>query len=164
MALAALPIQSQADLFARAPDRIMFKPEAQPLGPTVSSLAEATGRRSRIFEGSGGLALVESYIRGVSGIMPGGELPWVMPDLWNSLTTGDMDRARAIHAPLASLISVAHNLDAFIAIEKLLLCEQGIFKNTLIRDPVGYQMDDTSRDQVLHFFRQLEAICGKEIT
>lgn len=158
---AALSIQSQADLFARAPDRIMFKPEAQPLGPTVTALAEATDRRSRIFEGSGGLALVESFIRGASGTMPGGEWPWVMTDLWNSLTSGDLERARAIHAPLASLMSMPHNLDGFIAIEKLLLCEQGIFRNTLIRGPVGYRMDDTSRDQVLHLFRQLKAICGK---
>ena len=161
---AALSIQSQADLFASAPDRIMFKPEAQPLGPTISALAEATDRRSRIFEGSGGLALVESFIRGVSGTMPGGEWPWVMTDLWNSLTTGDMDRARAIHSPLAGIVSMLHNLDGFIAIEKMLLCEQGIFKNTLIRGPVGYRLDDTSRDQVLHLFRELEEICGKGST
>ncbi len=149
---AALTIQSQADLFASAPDRVMFKPEAQPLGPTVSALVEATGGRSRIFEGSGGLALVESYIRGVSGTMPGGECPWVMTDLWNSLTAGDMDRARAIHSPLASLVSMPHNLDGFIAIEKLLLFEQGIFRNTLIRSPVGYRLDDTSpRSNSAHF-------------
>jgi dihydrodipicolinate synthase/N-acetylneuraminate lyase len=158
---AALSIQSQADLFASAPDRIMFKPEAQPLGPTISALAEATDRRSRIFEGSGGLALVESFIRGVSGTMPGGEWPWAMTDLWNSLTTGDMDRARAIHSPLAGIVSMLHNLDSFIAIEKMLLCEQGIFKNTLIRGPVGYRLDETSRNQVLHLFRELEEICGK---
>ena len=158
---AALSIQNQADLFASAPDRIMFKPEAQPLGPTVSALAEATDRRSRIFEGSGGLALVESFIRGVSGTMPGGEWPWAMTDLWNSLTTGDMDRARAIHSPLAGIVSMLHNLDSFIAIEKMLLCEQGIFKNTLIRGPVGYRLDETSRNQVLHLFRELEEICGK---
>ena len=158
---AALPVEFQAGLFARAPDRVMFKPEAQPLGPTISELGEATGRRARIFEGSGGLILIESYLRGVVGTMPGGEIPWVMSSLWNSLRSGDPDRARRIHGPVANIVSTAYNLDGFIAISKMLLCEQGIFANTLIRPPVGYSIDEMSREQILIQFEQLKAICGK---
>ena len=156
----AFPVEIQADLFARTPERIMFKPEAHPLGPTITALFEATGRRARIFEGSGGVAMVESYLRGAAGTMPGGSLPWAIIPLWNSLAEGDTAKARAIHSPLSNLMSVAHNLDAFISIEKLLLCEQGIFRNTLIRGPVGYHIDGTTRDQIFYHYHQLKATFG----
>ena len=157
----ALPVEFQAELFSWAPERVMFKPEAQPLGPTISELVEATAHRARIFEGSGGLILIESYLRGVVGTMPGGEMPWVMSSLWNSLRSGDLDTARRIHGPVANIVSTAYNLDGFIAISKMLLCEQGIFRNRLIRPHIGYSIDVMTREQLLIQFDRLKAICGK---
>ncbi len=55
------------------PDKILFKPEANPLGPNLSLLRDGTKRRARIYEGSGGIALVDSYRRGIAGTMPGME-------------------------------------------------------------------------------------------
>jgi hypothetical protein len=70
-------------------DRILFKPEANPIGPNLSALRDATGGRARIFEGSGGLALVDSYRRGIVGTIPGMEfLPGVVA-LWRALQRGD---------------------------------------------------------------------------
>ena len=155
----AIPVGEQAGFFNRNPDRVMFKPEANPLGPTISALVEATGRRARIFEGSGGLLLPESHLRGVCGTMPGGDLPWVTVALWNALENGDSVRARAIHLPLASMVSNAHNIDVFIAVAKLLLCEQGIFEYAINRPPVGYVMDMTTRERILSLFHELEGIC-----
>src|SRR5262249_285158 len=47
---APLPVTAQADLFSRHPTRIMFKPEAPPLGQNLSLLREATGGKAAIFE------------------------------------------------------------------------------------------------------------------
>lgn len=50
-----LPIAAQADLFRRHPERVMFKPEAQPLGQNLSLLREATEGKAAIFEVVAGL-------------------------------------------------------------------------------------------------------------
>ncbi len=50
--------------------RILFKPEASPLGPNLSKLRDSTGGKARIFEGSGGINLVDCYRRGIVGTMP----------------------------------------------------------------------------------------------
>ncbi len=53
---------------------VMFKPEAAPIGPRLTEMLEATGGKASVFEGSGGIALVDSYRRGIVGTMPGADL------------------------------------------------------------------------------------------
>jgi 4-hydroxy-tetrahydrodipicolinate synthase len=49
-------------------------------------------------------------------------------------------------------VAVQNSLDAFLAIEKYLLVKQGIFKNTIIRGPVGYTLDEETRKEVDRLF------------
>jgi len=153
----AIPISVQAEVFDAHPDRVMFKPEAQPIGPNLTALHRATGGRAQVFEGSGGIALVDSYHRGIAGTMPGAEVCWSVVALWNALERGDDASARRIHGPLAAMVSMQTNLDAFIAVEKFLLVHQGIFKNTLVRGPVGFRMDEEMKAELLRLFDQLKA-------
>ncbi len=153
----SIPVAVQAGLFNRHPDRILFKPEAQPIGPNLTALHKATGGRARVFEGTGGIALVDNYRRGVAGTMPGADLPWALVALWRALEAGDDARARRIHGPLAAMVSMQHNLDAFLAVEKLLLVHQGVFKNARVRGPVGFRMDDEMKAEVLRLFDLLKA-------
>lgn len=157
----SIPVQTQADILAFAPERILFKPEAQPIGPSVSALLDATGGRARIFEGTAGMALMDSFPRGIVGTMPGADVPWAITAIWQALKAGDRERAGGIHARLAALVNLMHNLDAFLAIEKLLLVEQGIFDNELVRGPVGYHADKQSRLEILRLFNSLREVCGK---
>jgi len=157
----SIPVPTQAALLELAPDRVLFKPEAQPIGPNVSALLEATGGRARIFEGTAGLALMDSYPRGIVGTMPGADVPWAIVAIWRAMAAGDERRAGNIHARLAALVNLMHNLDAYLAIEKLLLVEQGIFENELVRGPVGYQADAQTREEILRLFRALREECGK---
>ena len=48
-----------------------------------------------------------------------------------------------------------NSLDAFLAIEKYLLAKQGIFRNTLIRGPVGYVLDEETRLEVDRLFKRM---------
>lgn len=155
----SIPIETQARLFADFPERIMFKPEAQPIGPNLSLLRDATNGQAVIFEGTGGIALVDSYRRGISGTMPGSDLIWALVALWTALKSGDQNRIDAIQGPLVSIISLQTSLDAFLAIEKMLLVEQGIFHNTLVRGPVGYQLDAESKNEILRLFTRLRDVC-----
>jgi 4-hydroxy-tetrahydrodipicolinate synthase len=137
---------------------VQYKPEANPIGPKLSELREATGGRARVFEGTGGIALVDSFRRGIVGTMPGADLIRGLVPLWNALEAGDTAKADRIHGPLAALISMQTSLDAFLAVEKHLLMRQGIFKNTLVRGPVGFHLDEETKREVDRLFdRMIEA-------
>jgi 4-hydroxy-tetrahydrodipicolinate synthase len=131
----SLSIDLQAKLWAEFGDRVMFKPEAHPIGPRVTQLLDATSGRAAIFEGTGGLYLIDSYRRGVVGTMPAGDLVWALAALWRALTAGDYDRAYQIGGPLAQIVVLQTSLDSFVAIEKHLLTEQGVFTSRRLREP-----------------------------
>jgi 4-hydroxy-tetrahydrodipicolinate synthase len=151
-----MPIVMQARLLEEfGPERVLYKPEASPIGPKLTELREATAGRARVFEGTGGIALVDSFKRGVVGTMPGADLTRGLVPLWNALQAGDMEKADRIHGPLAALVSMQTSLDAFLAVEKHLLVRQGIFKNTLVRGPVGYHLDEETKREVDRLFDRL---------
>jgi dihydrodipicolinate synthase/N-acetylneuraminate lyase len=148
-----MSIEFQAGLLdSFGPERVWFKPEAVPIGPRLSALRDATGSTARIFEGTGGISLVDSHQRGVCGTMPGADLIRGIVPLWQALEKGNMSRASRIHGPLSSLISLQTSLDGFLAVEKHLLVRQGIFTNELVRGPRGFVIDDETRNEVDRLF------------
>ena len=148
-----MPIAMQAKLMQTfGADRVMFKPEATPIGPRLSALRDATAAQAKIFEGTGGIALVDSHRRGVVGTMPGADLIKAVVALWRALEGKNDRRAYEVSLPLSSLVAVQNSLDAFLAIEKYLLVKQGVFKNTLVRGPVGYTLDEETRREVDRLF------------
>jgi 4-hydroxy-tetrahydrodipicolinate synthase len=153
-----MPIAMQARLLdEHGPERVLYKPEASPIGPKLSELRDATQGRARVFEGTGGIALVDSFQRGVVGTMPGADLVRALVPLWRALQAGDRDRADRIHGPLAALVSMQTSLDAFLAVEKHLLVRQGIFRNEIVRGPVGFRLDPETRREVDRLFDRLMA-------
>ncbi|MCB1207956.1 MAG: dihydrodipicolinate synthase family protein [Verrucomicrobiales bacterium] len=153
-----MPIAMQARLLDEfGPERVQYKPEASPIGPKLSELRDATQGRARVFEGTGGLALVDSFKRGVKGTMPGADLVRALVPLWRALEAGDAETADRIHGPLAALVSMQTSLDAFLAVEKHLLVRQGIFTSTRVRGPVGFTLDVETRREVDRQFDRLIA-------
>lgn len=152
-----LSLPMQARLMAEhGPNRVFFKPEAPPLGPRLTALREATEGQAVIFEGSGGIALIESYRRGASGTMPGPEACWAVAALWQALEEHDDERAYRIGGPLALLISMQTSLDSFIAVEKHLLVKQGVFERDRMREPIGFELDDQGRLEVERLLQRLQ--------
>jgi 4-hydroxy-tetrahydrodipicolinate synthase len=148
-----MPIDTQSSLLDEyGPERILFKPEATPIGPKLTELRERTGGRARVFEGSGGIALVDSYRRGIVGTMPGADLIDAIVALWRALEAGDESRIYQLSLPLSGLIATQTGLDGFLAVEKHLLKKQGIFPNTVVRGPVGWKLDDETRQEVDRLF------------
>jgi 4-hydroxy-tetrahydrodipicolinate synthase len=138
-------------------ERVQFKPEAPPLAERLAQLRAASGQRAKCYEGSGGVALIETFPHGLAGTMPGADLIRSIIPLWQALERGDEQTARAIHEPLAKLIELQKTLDAYLAVEKHLLVRQGIFKNTVVRGPVGWRMTDSTRAIVDRLFDELLA-------
>ena len=150
-----LTIDLQARLLHEYGDRALFKPEAQPIGPRLSQLRDATGGHAGIYEGTGGLALVDSFRRGIAGTMPGPDAVWALVALWRALKAGDEDRVAALHGPLCALVSLQTNLDAFVSIQKHLLHRQGVLPITYSRGPVAFELDEETRTEVDRLFDRL---------
>lgn len=118
------------------------------MGPRLSALLAATGGGARVYDGSGGIALVDTFRRGIVGTMPGADLCWAIVRMWESMSAGDYDTAYRISLPLAALVAMQTSLDGFVAIEKYLLVQQKIFVNTVCRGPVDFELDETTKQQL----------------
>lgn len=139
-------------------DRIFFKPEATPLGPNLSKLRDASSGKARIFEGSGGINLVDCYRRGIVGTMPGADLLDGVVALWRALQLGDEERIYQLSLPICALtaLQLQAGLDGFLAIEKYLLVKRGLFTNTLQIQPCAWQLDEETRAEVDRLFALLQ--------
>ncbi|MEO6909191.1 MAG: dihydrodipicolinate synthase family protein [Abditibacteriaceae bacterium] len=131
----------QASLFNSLGERVSFKPEAAPVGPVISAIHQLTGNKASIYEGSGGSMLVENYRRGLTGTMCGSDMLDAIVALWRALNTADENRINSIAPLVTSILALAVNLDAYLAIGKHLLRRREIFKNEVVRGPVGFELD-----------------------
>ena len=143
-------------------ERVQFKPEAKPVKERLELLRDASGGRALVFEGQGGVDLLDTFPIGIVGTMPGAEVPWALVALFKALKEDNWDRARSIHAPLAKLISYQKTLDAYVAVEKYLLVKQGIFTSTRQRGPVGFILTDEMKVEIDIAFDQLRAAVDKK--
>jgi len=138
-------------------ERVQFKPEAKPVKERLAQLNKISNNRARVFEGQGGIDLLDTHPLGVKGTMPGAEVPWAIVGLWNALEKKDLSTAQAIHTPLAKLISYQTTLDAYVAVEKYLLVKQGVFSNTNQRGPVGFKLDEQTKNKIDLAYSELAA-------
>ncbi len=158
----AMTVEFQAALFRDHGDRIMFKPEAAPLGPTISALLRQTGGQAPIFEGSGGILLVDAYRRGIRGTMPGVELLDGIVALWRALAQADESRIYTLYFPICALVALQlqGGLDGFIAVERYLLHRRGIFPTQASRGPAGYALDAATVAEIDRLYGRLQAALG----
>ena len=138
-------------------ERVQFKPEAKPVKDRLTQLNKISNNRARVFEGQGGIDLLDTHPLGVKGTMPGAEVPWAIVGLWKALEKKDLSTAKAIHTPLAKLISYQTTLDAYVAVEKYLLVKQGVFVNTNQRGPVGFKLDEQTKSKIDLAYSELAA-------
>jgi len=139
--------------------KILFKPEANPIGPNVSALRDATAGLARIFEGSGGLALVDSYRRGIVGSIPGMEFLHGVVALWRALQRGDEMAIYDLYLPLCALVNLQlqAGLDGFLAIEKYLLHRRGLFATPARRRPYSWELDEETKSELHRLLDRLDA-------
>jgi 4-hydroxy-tetrahydrodipicolinate synthase len=158
-----MPVELLAGLLREFGQRVWFKPEATPIGPRLSELRDATGGAARVFEGSGGIALVDSFRRGIVGTMPGADLIDGIVALWRALVAGDEERIYRLSLPISSLVALQTGLDGFLAVEKHLLVRQGVFRNAIVRAPRNFELDDETRREVDRLFDLVMTAVGTPI-
>lgn len=153
-----IPVSTQAELFHQfGPEKMLFKPEANPTGPILSELRDATGGRAVVFEGSGGIHLPDSHRRGVAGTMPALDLLDGIVAMWRALSCGDMETVDRLHHPVAAIVSfqLQAGLDGFLAIEKHLLVRRGLFASDRRREPYGWVADHETLGEVDRLFTRM---------
>jgi dihydrodipicolinate synthase/N-acetylneuraminate lyase len=150
-----IPIPACVKLLDRyGPEKILFKPEAAPNGPTLSALRDATGGRARMFEGSGGIFLIDSFRRGIAGTMPGLELLDAIVAVWRALQRSDEDAAYRAYFPVCALVAlqVQAGLDGFLAVEKYLMVKRGLFPSARRRRPYNWELDAETAAEIDRLF------------
>lgn len=156
----AIPLEVHVKLLGKfGPDKIFFKPEAAPLGPNLSALRDATGGEARIFEGSGGILLIDSFRRGIAGTMPGMDLLDGIVEVWRALHAGEDARAYEIYFPICALtaLQMQAGLDGFLAIEKHLLQKRGLFETSRRRPPINWELDAETQAEVDRLFARMQS-------
>ena len=154
----SIPIPACVKLLERyGPEKVLFKPEASPNGPTLSALRDATGERAAMFEGSGGIFLIDSFRRGIAGTMPGMDLLDGVVAVWRALKAGDEDVAYHVWYPLAGIVSLQlqAGLDGFLAVEKYLMVKRGLFPTARRRRPYGWELDGETAAEVDRLFERM---------
>ena len=155
----AIPLTVCVELLDQfGPDKILFKPEADPVGPNLSALRDATGGKARIFEGSGGIYLVDSFRRGIVGTIPGMDLLDGVVALWRALQAGDDAKTYRLYFPICAIIALQlqAGLDGFLAIEKYIMVRRGIFTSAECRQPTSWRLDEETRREVDRLFDLLQ--------
>lgn len=144
------------------PVKIQFKPETQPLGPRFAALHAHSDGKARIFEGTGGLNVVESHARGSVGTMPGPDLAWAIVALWSALQAGDAERADEIFSAVAPLLTHTPGLEAYVAVQKYLLVRQGVIPSARALAPNGHVLDDVSCSEIDRLFERIRVTVGRD--
>lgn len=132
------------------PQKILFKPEGAPIGPNISDLRDASDGRACMFDGSGGILLVDAFRRGVVGTMPGIDLLDGIAALWRALKNNDDATAYRIYFPICALVALQlqAGLDGFLAIEKYILMKRGLFTTDRRREPNSWNLDPETQSEV----------------
>jgi dihydrodipicolinate synthase/N-acetylneuraminate lyase len=144
-------------LWAEWGGRMMFKPESAPVGPTVSGLRDMSHGEAKVFEGSGGLHLIDTYRRGVAGTMPSADLCWAVKAMWGALEAGDDARAYIIAGQVALVVALQTSLDAYVATEKHLLVRQGVIPSARMRGPVDFLVDEETASELDRLLENVRA-------
>lgn len=140
------------------PEKILFKPEAAPIGPQLSALRDMTSGRARIFDGSGGILLVDAFRRGIAGTMPGCDLLDGVVALWRALERGCEKSIYPLYYPICAIVALQlqAGLDGFLAIEKYLMVKRGLFESDRRRKPYAWSLDGETGAEIDRLFDHLQ--------
>ena len=120
----------------KAPERVIFKIENRPSGPTITRLREISGNAARIFVGNAGFQLLEGLRRGGIGVMPGCSMFDVYAKVMRLWQGGEATAAIDLHTRLLEILNhIRQDVEQIIRFEKRILVKRGVLRNDNCRSP-----------------------------
>ena len=128
-----------------------IKEEVAPEPQRISTTLAATGADCKgIFGGQGGIFLIDEYLRGAAGNMPGSHNADLLTSIWDKLEQGAVEEARALFERVLPLMSYERLYG--LAVYKEVLVRRGLVSTARRRVP-GPDLDAFGR-------RELDRILG----
>lgn len=128
-------------------------PEPRKIAQTVAAAGDAC---AGVFGGRGGHHIVDEFVRGAVGNMPGAINADALVHLWAHLEAGAIDAARAMHNRLLPLINAPMALGGAATIQEALY-QRGIFATNLSRMPGG-GLDEADRAELSRLMAEVEDV------
>ena len=116
-------------------------PEPRKIAETLAVAGDAC---RGVFGGRGGLHLIDEFLRGACGNMPGAAIPDVLVDVWAKLEAGNVAEARQIYNQLTPYMIVRSNYGPLILKETL--HRRGIFATAHSRLPNAHLTEEDRRE------------------
>lgn len=116
-----------------------IKLEEPMMGAKVRAIREATRDRVGVFEGWGGMYLLEMTSEGISGAVPGLAMCDLFARVFDLASKGDLTAAMSIYrSMLPQVVFSLQNMELYHHCEKRLLRARGLLSSTVVRNPTVY--------------------------
>lgn len=133
-----------------------IKEETLPEPRKIAATLAAAGDDCRgVFGGRNGIHIIDEFLRGACGNMPGAVTPDIHVDLWNKLEAGEEAEARALYARMLPLFILQGNYGPLIRTE--IMHRRGIFATKRTRLP-GAQLTEADRREFERLYAEIEPL------
>jgi 4-hydroxy-tetrahydrodipicolinate synthase len=125
------------ELFEELPTFRCIKVETVPAGPKYSRILSVTGGRLHVSGGWAVAQMLEGLERGVHAFMPEGSMVAIYRTIMARYAAGDREGARLLFERLLPILAfVKQHIDISIQFFKRVLVAKGIFRTTIVREPI----------------------------
>jgi 4-hydroxy-tetrahydrodipicolinate synthase len=132
------------ELRLQHPNFKYLKLEEPLCAPKFEAIIQATEGQVHVFEGWGGLYVLELVPVGISGIMPGLAVADILQQIFTLRKSGDNEKAFSLFEKVMPQIFFSlQNMELFHYAEKELLMARGVLKNSISRK-ASYEPDASS--------------------
>ena len=140
-----MPVEFLARLVLEAENIQHIKVEVMPSLSKISRILQVLDGQVTLIGGGGGLYMIEEYLRGARGNMPGSAYPEVFVQAWKALQAGDAEGSRATFDRYLHLTTYTlQSLEFFMAVHKEILVRRGVIASARMREP-STRLDEAAR-------------------
>jgi 4-hydroxy-tetrahydrodipicolinate synthase len=144
----------------RHPNLRAVKVEAQPPGPWITRLLQASAGRVAALVGYAGLQMPDALARGAVGVQPGSSFVPIYVEIHRRHVFGDSAGALALHAELLPfLASWMRSVELIIQVEKTILERRGLIATDYCRPP-RRALDAALRSSIDEFLERFSGYLG----
>lgn len=130
-------------------DKVLYKPESSPTPPKLSILRDESQGKAKIFEGDGGMMIIDCYKRGIAGCIPATDIAEISVKMWKLLQQDNVDEAMKLGTPLSYLMcQMLNSVDCYQSLAKYHLKKIGVMKSDRVRGPVDYIPDEETLKEI----------------